>query len=322
MKLKKLFSELINIGIENDPRGKKEVVRLLGEAKKNFKALPEKEKKYFDTDKLENPYLDSRIYFGSDDEEIKNVIVGIDIETPELLLADRLIAKGKKIDLAITHHPEGNGLTNLAEVMNLQADMLHKFGVPINISENIINCRIDEISKSLLPVNYSRATDTAKLLEIPFIGVHTPADNCVSTFLENLFDTKKPKKLGEILDLLLEIEEYQISYKNNNAPRILNGGKESRAGKIYVDMTGGTEGPAVAIEKLANAGIGTIVGMHLSESHVKKAKEQNINVIIAGHISSDNLGMNLLFDSLEKKLGKLNFIECSGFRRIKRVKIK
>jgi hypothetical protein len=40
---------------------------------------------------------------------------------------------------------------------------------------------------------------------------------------------------------------------------------------------------------------------------------------LAGHISSDNLGLNLLFDKLEKKaLEKFKFIECSGFRRFRR----
>jgi putative NIF3 family GTP cyclohydrolase 1 type 2 len=318
MKLKALFKEIINIGIENDPRGKEIVLSSLEEINKTYKGLSEKEKKYFDLQKLENPYMDSRIYNGNDDEEIKTVMVGIDIETPELLLLDKLKSKGNNIDLAIAHHPEGMGLTNLANVMNLQTDLLHKFGVPINIAENIMSQRINDVSKSLLPVNYSRAIDAAKLLNIAFLGVHTPADNCVAKYLQDLFDKKNPCKLKDILDLLLDIEEYQDSYKSNNAPKILVGSKNSRCGKIYVDMTGGTEGPAIAIEKLVNAGIGTIVGMHLSEKHLKTAKENNMNVVIAGHICSDNLGLNLLFDEIENRLGNLEFICCSGYNRVKR----
>jgi hypothetical protein len=318
MKLKDLFREVINIGIETDPRGKEIVLKNLEDIKNSFKELSEKEKKYFDTQRLENPYMDSRIYNGSGDENISTVFVGIDIETPELLLIDNLKSKGRNIDLAFTHHPEGIALNNLPDVMNLQTDLLHKFGVPINVAENIIGERIGDVAKSLLPINYSRATDTAKLLNILFVGAHTPADNCVSKYLQDLFDTKNPQKLKDIIDLLLDIEEYQISYRENNAPKILVGSKDSRCGKIYVDMTGGTEGPAVAIDKLAQAGIGTIVGMHLSESHLKKAKENNINVVIAGHISSDTLGLNLLFDEVEKRLGSLEIIGCSGYKRIKR----
>jgi hypothetical protein len=40
-------------------------------------------------------------------------------------------------------------------------------------------------------------------------------------------------------------------------------------------------------------------------------------VVIAGHISSDTLGLNLLLDEIEKE-EKLKIINCSGFRRIRR----
>jgi putative NIF3 family GTP cyclohydrolase 1 type 2 len=59
--------------------------------------------------------------------------------------------------------------------------------------------------------------------------------------------------------------------------------------------------------------------MHLSEEHFKKVKEKHINVVVAGHIASDNIGMNLLLDKIQQK-GKLEIIGCSGFRRIERKK--
>jgi hypothetical protein len=40
-------------------------------------------------------------------------------------------------------------------------------------------------------------------------------------------------------------------------------------------------------------------------------------VVIAGHISSDTLGLNLLLDRIEKE-EKLETICCSGFYRIRR----
>ncbi|MDR0676704.1 MAG: NGG1p interacting factor NIF3 [Elusimicrobiota bacterium] len=317
MKIKELFDTIIQIGMERDPRGRSAVENYLAEIKKNYDELSEKEKKYFDIEKFTNPYGDSRIY-NDNDNEISKVLVGIDIETPELLLFDNIRSKGEKIDLAITHHPEGIALNNLPQVMNMQIDFLHKYGLPINLAENILLERIDDVSKGVLPTNYSRAVDAAKLLDIPFLGVHTPADNCVVHYLQALFDKENPKKMKDIFDLLLDIEEYQISYKESNAPKIVVGNKNSSCGKILVDMTGGTEGPVIAMEKLANAGIGTIVGMHFSQSHLKSAKANHLNIIIAGHIASDNLGMNLLFDELENRLKKLDYIECSGYKRISR----
>ena len=69
-------------------------------------------------------------------------------------------------------------------------------------------------------------------------------------------------------------------------------------------------------EKMAQAGIGTIIGMHMSERNKKEAEANNINVVIAGHISSDSLGMNLFLDELEKQ--GIEVIPCSGLIRVKR----
>lgn len=319
MKLKKLYESAVDIGIDADPRGKKAVRKALEKKKKKYDAMKKDEKEFFDMESLINPYADTRILHGTGDEEIKTIIVGIDMEAPEILLADRLISKGQKIDLVIAHHPEGKAYANFYEVMDMQADILNKFGVPINIAESLLEGRMKEVGRRLMPVNHARASDTARLLDIPFMCIHTPADNMVVNYLQKLLDRKSPDTLGEIIDILLEIPEYREAAKNNAGPNILLGTKDRSAGKIFVDMTGGTEGAKDIFESLANAGVGTIVCMHLSDDHMKRAEKHHINAIIAGHISSDNVGINLLFDKIQKN-GKLKIISCSGFRRFERKK--
>ena len=90
-------------------------------------------------------------------------------------------------------------------------------------------------------------------------------------------------------------------------------------GKILVEMTGGTEGSHDVFDKLYKAGVRTLVSMHLSEEHFKKVKDANLNVVIAGHISSDTLGINLILDRLEREAQyAFQTINCSGFNRIRR----
>lgn len=317
MKLKDFYHQVVRIGIENDPRGKEEVLKLLEEKKKEYEELSEREKKYFDTEQLNNPYSDTRILWGNEDVEIKTILVGIDIEGSEILLADRLNAGKKKIDLVLAHHPEGSALANLTQVMSIQSDLLYSVGVPPSVAESLLAERIKEVERRLLPVNHMRNVDIARALDIPFMCAHTVADNCVTRFLTRVFEEKKPNKLKDILDILLEFPEYQFAAKHNSGPRILIGDKNNKAGKIYVDMTGGTEGSKDIFEKMTAAGISTLVCMHLSEEHYKKAQSAHINVIIAGHIASDSLGLNLVLDEVEKK-EKFEFIECSGFRRYRR----
>jgi hypothetical protein len=320
MKLKELFEFFVEQGIEKDPRGKKAVNELLKERREAFKKLTGDESKEFDLEMLVNPYADSRILNGSGDEQIKTIIAGIDMETPEILLASTLKYSGKKIDLVLTHHPEGKAYATFYNVMDMQAGILSGFGVPINISESLTESRKKEVARKVSGANHNRASDAAKLLELPFMSAHTVADNQVASYLQDIFNSKKPRKLKEVMDILKAIPEYQEAARNGSGPVILSGSPDSSAGKVFVDMTGGTEGAKDIIEHLAKSGVGTIVGMHMSDEHYKNAEKYHIRVVIAGHISSDNLGLNLLFDAAEKKFGPVNFIGCSGFRRIKRKK--
>ena len=82
-------------------------------------------------------------------------------------------------------------------------------------------------------------------------------------------------------------------------------------------MTGGTEGPKEMYQKFAQSTrISTIVGMHFSKEHVEEAQKQHLNVVVAGHIASDNLGMNLLLDACLD--ARVEVIEAGGFRRVDR----
>lgn len=317
MTLKELYSKAISKGIENDPRGKEFVLKELESRKKAHEKLSKEDKEFFDEESLSNPYSDSRILNGTGDEKVKSALVGVDIEAGELLLADALKSKGKNIDLVIAHHPEGRAYANLYSVMQMQSDILNRFGVPINIAEGLMEARIKEVERRLMPVNHTRAVDAARLLNIPFICLHTPADNMVATYLQRLFDDKKPYKIEEVVNMLKEIPEYKTAAYNGAGPKILIGSKERKTGKIFVDMTGGTEGAKEIFSSLAAGGVNTIVAMHLSEEHKKEAEKSHLNVVIAGHIASDTLGLNLLLDELSKGIS-IDILECSGFKRTSR----
>lgn len=318
MKLKQIYDLIVQEGIKADPRLPAQIEHKMKMLKEHFHALPDDEKQAFDDERLRNPYDDTRLLYGDLPQNIKTIMVGIDIDTSELLLVKELNKNRKqKIDLVIAHHPQGRAYANFYEVMDMQADIFNSFGVPINISEKLVEERKREVSRRIHSANHYRTADAARLLDIPFLCMHTPADNHVQNYLQNLMAEKKPQTLKEIIRLLHKIEEYKNARKQGGAPMILLGNPDSRTGKIFVDMTGGTEGPKEIIDSLLQAGVGTLIGMHLSEEHYKKFKEKNINVVVAGHIASDTLGMNLICDKLQRA-AQLNILTCSGFRRIHR----
>lgn len=316
MKLREIYELAVRKGIENDPRSKEAVLALLEKEKKSFNELKEDEKKEYDQERLINPYGDTRILCGDPEREVNRVLVGIDMEAAEVLLADRLAARGQAVDLVIAHHPEGKAMAALYQVMKVQEDVLASFGVPINVAEGIMASRISEVKRALLPLNHNRAVDAARLLDIPLMCVHTPADNLVQKYVQSSIDKEKPDTLGDLLKTLKDIPEYAEAVKYNAGPVIVVGGKEKRAGRVMVDMTGGTSGSENAYAKLAIAGVGTMVVMHISDKHRKEAEKNHINVIIAGHMASDSVGMNLLLDALTER--GVEAIPCSGLLRHER----
>jgi len=313
MRIKEIYNLAIQMGIKADFRGEQGIGKFLENKRKQYEKMDEKEKQEFDKEALENPYLDSRIYHIADDKDIKKVLVGIDIGPAEILIAKKL----GDIDLIIAHHPIGKGLAHLADVMDLQCDVLNFYGVPINIAEGLMKERIEEVARGVNASNHQRTVDAAQLLKMSLINSHTPCDNLAAKFLKDLIGQRKPERVGELIDLLKEISEYKEAMKIGAGPKIFVGAPENRCGKIALaEITGGTEGSPKLYEKMAQAGIGTVVGMHISEEHKKEAEAAHLNIVIAGHMSSDSLGVNLFLDELEKQ--GIEIIPCSGFTRVSR----
>ncbi|MEM2179135.1 MAG: hypothetical protein QW272_09990, partial [Candidatus Methanomethylicaceae archaeon] len=167
MNVNEIYKLFIKLGMENDPRGWDKVQEILDRTKKEYEKLSEKEKERFDIEKLYNPYADTRILNGDLEKEVKRVLVGIDIDTSEILLAKELGRNGKDIDLVISHHPAGYAYANFYDVMHLQEDLLAKIGVPINYAEGILYPRILEVERKVMPANHNKAVDAARLLGIP-----------------------------------------------------------------------------------------------------------------------------------------------------------
>ncbi len=315
MKVNEIYNLAIRMGIEADFRGREGIEKILKRKRENYEKLSEEEKEEFDLEALENPFLDSRILNINQDKEIKRVLVGIDIEPSEILLAKEI----GNIDLIISHHPLGKGLAALADVMELQCDVLNMYGVPINIAEGLMRERIDEVVRGINAINHQRTVDTAKILGFNLICCHTACDNLAAKFLKDKIEKEDSLiRIEDSLNFLKKIPEYKEALKIGAGPKIFVGDPERRCGKIAVtEITGGTGGSPRIYEKMAIAGIGTVIGMHMKEEAKKEAESSNINVVIAGHMSSDSLGMNLFLDELEKR--KIEIVPCSGLIRISRL---
>lgn len=317
MRIWDIYQTAITMGIDSDPRGREAVLERLGEQQSDYDAAPKTDENMLDKELLNNPYPDTRLLYGDPDQAVKHVFVGIDIGPGELAVVDRLNDKGAGIDMVIAHHPEGIALTTLALAMDMQTDIFHCCGVPVNIAEQILQGEAQKTTISIITGNYNRTVDAAQLLGLPLMCTHTPTDNLVQKYWEDRFAETKPTRIKQIMAMLNAEPEYIEASKLQAGPMLLAGSDNNRVGKIMVDMTGGTDAGPKMYKQLGAAGVGTIVAMHMSNGTLEVLQEQHINVILAGHMSSDSMGLNLFLDALEK--AGIKITAGSGLTRFSRL---
>ena len=318
MTFQEIYELAISMGITADPRGEKKVRKFLEKTKKEYEEMSEKQRKYFDKETFKNPYSDTRILYGNSKTEVKKVMAGIDADASEVLLVDRLNQKGEKIDVLISHHPSGHALASLHDVMAVQADMFADAGVPINVAYSLLQERQSHIQRAILPLNHTQTTDTARILEVPLLAIHTVWDNLGNKYVEDYLRKMEFDTAGEVIDAVNEIPEFIEAIKGKAGPMLVSGTPKSPAGKVVVEFTGGTSPSKEMYTELAKAGVGTLVVMHIPDEGRKELIKHHVNIIDVGHMAADSIGANLYLDELEKRGVKV--IPCSGLVRIKRNK--
>ena len=202
--------------------------------------------------------------------------------------------------------------------MDLQLDMLKKKKIEENLARELLLSRKAQVARKVSAANHQKTVDIARYLKINFMCMHTAADNLAYRYVENALKKEKPKCVADVMDMLLDIPEYTHAARLNNPPLIFVGNKKSKVSNVHIEFTGGTEGPKDIYSRFSKAGIDTIIAMHQSEEHFKECLKAQINVIVASHIASDTLGINLMLDYLLTK-GKFEVCDFSGFKRIARI---
>lgn len=239
MHLEDLYRLAIEAGMEADPRKGAELDMHFKRVREAYERMGEREKEVFDLDAMWNPYADSRIVHGDPRTEVDAVLWGIDINTPELLLADRLREKGRGIDAVIGHHPRGRAAASLHQMVTIQENMMEEWGVPITTAECLERPRAHEVMCSYHSVNHAQVGDAARLLDIPLMCLHQPADLLAQRFMREYLEAEAPDRLRDLVDALLALPEYRAAARECNPPEIFAGDRDKRVGAVAVKFAGG-----------------------------------------------------------------------------------
>lgn len=232
-------------------------------------------------------------------ENIKKILMGVDMGTPELMLGKEL-----GYDCVISHHPKADSTkVDFYKVMDFQIDKMVEFGVPINKAQKALEKMRNIVSIANHVSNYDVESSAAKLIKMPYLNIHIPADligqKIVQDHLDEKFADDPKKTLKDVIDGLKEIDEYKRALTQ---PVIRVGSQNSYAGKIAVLYAGGTNGGSDVYKAYFDAGVGTIIAMHAPKDVIDEISKQNIgNIIIAGHMASDSIGLNKIIGKWQEK---------------------
>ena len=246
---------------------------------------------------LEEDTIDTEI--GCPGEKIHRVLAGIDMDNAVLLAA-----KEKGYDCVVEHHGIMGRAVRIGEQMAKDQMMLmYNNGVPVNVAQKVIEERAAQESRRMHSKNLNRQADFAKFIGMPYIGLHSPADfvgqKIVQERMDRLMREAGPfVTLRQVCDVLNEFPEVCNAVKE---PEIRVGRPDSYAGKIVVMFNGVTSSTAKVYNTFFDYGTGTLIMMHLPEDMEKEIREHNKgNIIIAGHMASDSIGMNRILDAWEE----------------------
>jgi hypothetical protein len=238
---------------------------------------------------------DSAIYVSGDN--IRKILFGIDAGVSELLLAKQL-----SYDAVIAHHPQGGTATiNFHQVFRRHIQQMVAAGVHMEEAEKAVKKRLQELEVETHTRNYGHTVDVARLLKMPYMNVHTPLDEVGRRIMAEKINSRvrKNSTVQDVVSALKELSEFKNAVTEI---KIRLGKAENLAGKVVVSHGAGTNGGYEIAKTYFKYGIGTVVYIHIRPRDLEKLKaERRGNLIVAGHVASDSVGINPLIHELKKR---------------------
>lgn len=313
MRLQTLFDKMIDVGKKADWRCESDFYAQLNDRRLEYHALSDLAQRYYDSERLANPFGCSRICAGHPDLDVRGMAVGINCSLSDLLYAERLRDQGTRIDAYLAHHGIPPAGTAYEDINNTHFYVLRDYGVPEEVAHRVVDDAIRGYGLRMVgePFGFERYTDLA------LFNVHNPMDNLFALHATQLFASENPQTLNEVIEVLLSLEEFAISARAGVPPRIAVGSPSSPAGHIYVDALGGiclNDDELSAL--LATGRIQTVLRLNYNNCQ-RVCREAGVNLIFFPHNAHDNIGINLMMDQL-LAVDTFDIIPVDGYYRVSR----
>lgn len=240
---------------------------------------------------------DSTVYVPG--EDVETALVGIDLESPEVQLANR-----EGYDLALAHHPAGgDARLDFVDVLDTQVEFMTDHGVPRERAEEAVADLRRNSEHGAHASNYRHDPSVAELLGQPYMNVHLAPDEIGRrAFVEVVEDLPADATVADLKAALNEAYPAFQDAKTDVETRV--GSDDDELGTVAVHHAAGTNGGASVAKAYFDNGVDTVVYIHVSGSDTKELREEygdEKNLVVTGHIASDAVGLNVFIDALEER---------------------
>lgn len=190
--------------------------------------------------------VDSTVYVPS--ENVETALVGIDLESPELQLADR-----DGYDLALAHHPVGeDARLDFPSVLDRQVEFLTDHGVPDDEATEAVAELRERTELDAHAANYRYDPSVAEHLDQPYMNVHlAPEEIGCRVFVDTVEALEEGATVGDLVERLSAIPELAAA-RTDVKVRIGDAG--NTMGDVAVHHAAGTNGGVPAPERISRTG--------------------------------------------------------------------
>ena len=317
MTLSEFYRSAVEVGMAADCRGNEALEQNMRDLRERVAVMSDSEKAMFDRERLTNPFGDTRIAFGRPDTELSRVLIGIDIDASELLLAAELSRRDQPVDAVIAHHASSiaGGMGSKYDTAIPQVGIAVEAGVPAPRAWKLVQEVIgtEDSSWNL------RSLQVAEALDLPLMTVHSPADACLDELARTDIEREQPATVGALVDLVEAWPECRwLKAKARHGVTVDCGDRRAPLGRVYRCLYGGWNPTPALFEELCKAGVGTFLVVASSAPFRDIAPKYGASIVVIPHYPADNAGINIMLDRIMPDGDSFEIIPVSNYVRCRR----
>ncbi len=240
---------------------------------------------------------------------VKKALATINATTGDLMLAKQL-----GCDTVLVHHPlAGSARRGFHRVLSRMVELMTEQGVSSHAALDATQQLRDRCRYNDHAGDYDHLVSAARLLGLNLLNIHLAADELGRREMVKALEGVGPE--ASVEDATRALHAIPELAHADNEILIVPESPMRQVGRIAVMHAGGTNGGAEAAEALFEAGVGTVVYIHISGDAAARLRSRAEagglgGVIVTGHIASDAIGMNILLAEAQQR--GIEFVRHGG----------